>query len=144
MKRVDVVYVLLWDERADNILMVKNRGEKGSYYTLPGGAVEEGETLEQGAVREVREETGLEVEVENVFGISEAFFEESRHHVIFFTFLGKITGGKIGTLCPDEIEEVAWMDYMEAEPYLYLPDGVKERIKSNHSISYSQRGTVRS
>ncbi|MGG1575865.1 NUDIX hydrolase [Fictibacillus sp. NRS-1165] len=142
MKRVDVVYVLLWDEESENILMVKNYGEKESYYTLPGGAVEEGETLEQGAIREVREETGLEVELQHLFGVSEAFFEERGHHVIFFTFLGKIIGGEMGILSPDEIEEVAWMNHEAAEPYLYLPDGVKERIKANVTIAYDHRGTV--
>jgi 8-oxo-dGTP diphosphatase len=38
MKRVDVAYVLLYDEHGEKVLMVKNKGEKSSYYTLPGGA----------------------------------------------------------------------------------------------------------
>lgn len=42
MKRVDVVYVLLFDETSEKILMVKNFGDESSYYTLPGGAVEMG------------------------------------------------------------------------------------------------------
>ncbi|MBW7459726.1 NUDIX hydrolase, partial [Paenibacillus sepulcri] len=46
MKRVHVAYVLLYDEIGENILMVKNKGDKASYYTLPGGAVEQGETLQ--------------------------------------------------------------------------------------------------
>lgn len=43
--------------------MVKNKGMKSSYYTLPGGRVERGETLEEAAIRAVKEETGLEVEL---------------------------------------------------------------------------------
>jgi ADP-ribose pyrophosphatase YjhB (NUDIX family) len=61
MKRVDVTYVLLFDDQGENVLMVKNKGENSSYYTLPGGAVEPGETLEEAAIREVKEETGLDV-----------------------------------------------------------------------------------
>lgn len=53
MKRVDVAYVLLFDEQEKNVLMVKNKGMKSSYYTLPGGTVERGETLEEAAIREV-------------------------------------------------------------------------------------------
>ena len=59
MKRVDVAYVLLYDEQENKVLMVKNKGEQSSYYTLPGGAVEPGETLVEGAIREVKEETGF-------------------------------------------------------------------------------------
>ena len=39
MKRVDVAYVLLFDEVSEKILMVSNTGINGSYFTLPGGAV---------------------------------------------------------------------------------------------------------
>lgn len=59
MKRVDVTYVLLFDEQEKNVLMVKNKGDNFSYYTLPGGAVEPEETLEEAAIREVKEETGF-------------------------------------------------------------------------------------
>ena len=89
MKRVDVAYVLLLDEDEKNILLVKNKSKGPSYYTLPGGAVEKGETLEEAAIREVKEETGLEVQINGVFTISEAFFEERGHHAIFFYFYRK-------------------------------------------------------
>lgn len=88
MKRVDVAYVLLYDEQESKVLMVKNKGEQSSYYTLPGGAVEPGETLVEGAIREVKEETGLEVEVNGIVGIHEAFFKARGHHAVFFILEG--------------------------------------------------------
>ena len=45
----------------DTILMVQHREPSRSYWTLPGGGVEAGETPAEAAVREVREETGLRV-----------------------------------------------------------------------------------
>ncbi|MEC2535240.1 DNA mismatch repair protein MutT, partial [Bacillus cereus] len=35
MKKVNVTYAILYDKTNEKILMVKNKGENGSYYTLP-------------------------------------------------------------------------------------------------------------
>lgn len=133
MKRVDVAYVILLSEDTEKILMVKNKGTKGSYYTLPGGAVEPGETLEEAARREAREETGLIVETNGLGGVSEGFFEERGHHAVFFYFHAEKKSGEIGISFPDEIEEVVWMDCAQAKEYIGIPsiDG---------SIPYSFQG----
>ncbi|MEG9295152.1 NUDIX hydrolase [Mangrovibacillus sp. Mu-81] len=139
MKRVDVTYVLLFDELRENVLMVKNIGENSSYYTLPGGAVEPGETLEEAAIREAKEETGLDVEIGDVFSVSEAFFEDAGHHVVFFVFRGKIKGGEITISMPEEIEEVTWMSIQEAEDYLHITGNAKGLIKRSPSAPYLLR-----
>ena len=139
MKRVDVTYVLLFDEENEKILLVKNKGKDFSYYTLPGGAVEPGETLEEAAKREVKEETGLDVELDGIFSVNEAFFEDRGHHAIFFVFRGRIIGGEIAILMPDEIEEVTWMNAEEAEQYVHLRKDVKGMLKSNQSVPYILR-----
>lgn len=142
MKRVDVVYVMLRDGSGENLLMVKNYGENGSYYTLPGGAVEAGETLQEAAVREAKEETGLDVSIGGLFSVSEDFFEERGHHAVFFIFQGQILGGEISIAFPEEIEEVKWMPIQEAVQYLYIPEKAEERIRSNRSVPYILRGQV--
>ena len=50
------------------IVLVK-RGHAPLGMALPGGFVEEGETVEQAAVREMREETGLDVELAGILGV---------------------------------------------------------------------------
>ena len=53
----------------NKILLVKRGTEVfRGYWALPGGKVEYGETVEQGVVREVKEETGLEVVIEKKIG----------------------------------------------------------------------------
>ncbi|WP_299093276.1 NUDIX hydrolase [uncultured Metabacillus sp.] len=142
MKRVDVTYVLLFDESGENVLMVKNKGEKSFYYTLPGGAVEQGETLEEAAIREVKEETGLDVEIHGVFSVGEAFFEEKGHHAIFFTFSGKIIGGEMNISMPEEIEEIIWMDSQKAEKYIHITSESKGMIYSKTTVPYLLRKRV--
>ncbi|MGN7387546.1 NUDIX hydrolase [Sporosarcina sp. SAFN-015] len=142
MKRVNVVYVLLFDENKEKVLMVKNKGENSSYYTLPGGAVEDGETLEEAAIREVKEETGVDVEVDGILTVSEAFFEKRGHHTILFTFVGKIIGGELNISYPEEIEEITWMELNLAENYIHIPKEMKGLIVNNSPVPYIFRGKV--
>ena len=91
--------------------MVKQR-ENGSYYTLPGGAVKLGETLEEAVIREVKEETGLHINVKGICSISEAFFEERDHHAIFFNFLGEIIGGDIYIKAKKKLKRLLGWNYI--------------------------------
>ena len=143
MERVDVAYVLLFDELGKNVLMVKNKAKGPSYYTLPGGAVEKGETLQEAAIREVKEETGLEVQIDGIFTVSEAFFEERGHHAIFFTFSGKIIGGEIIISLPEEIEEVSWMKPQTAEKYIHLTKGFEGLVTHKATVPYILRESDR-
>jgi 8-oxo-dGTP pyrophosphatase MutT (NUDIX family) len=62
---------------------------------LPKGTVDEGETLEETAVREVAEETGLEVEIDRKAGVVEYWFTEDgvRYHKWVHYYLMRATGG---------------------------------------------------
>ncbi|SDH98067.1 NUDIX domain-containing protein [Planococcus glaciei] len=142
MKRIDVVYVMLRDDSGEKLLMVKNYGDNGSYYTLPGGAVEAGETLQEAAIREAKEETGLDVSIGGLFSVSEDFFDERGHHAVFFIFEGQVLGGEITIAFPEEIEEVKWMPIQEAVHYLYIPEKAEEQVRANRSVPYILRGQV--
>lgn len=142
MRRVDVVYVLIKDEANEKILTVKNVRKTGFDYTLPGGAVETGENLAQAAIREVKEETGLDVEIGELLSLNEAFYSESGNHVLFFTFAGKRTGGELTISRPDEISEILWMDYSFGDKQIKnFGDGLKTFF-SKQSAPYYFRGTL--
>lgn len=115
LKRIDVASALLHDENG-NILLVKNVKGDSFYWSPPGGAVEEGETLEQAVIREVREETGLESKVTGMHSVREVFFSEKGHHALIITFFVQIIGGRIDIMDPDkEVIDVRWVDYQTAK-----------------------------
>jgi 8-oxo-dGTP pyrophosphatase MutT (NUDIX family) len=72
--------------RGATVLLLNTRST--GKYQLPGGGVETGERIEDALRREVREETGIEVEVERFLGFKEDFFyydpwDEAYHSLLF-------------------------------------------------------------
>lgn len=135
MERVDVVYALICDETNRKILMVGNKRENGSEWSLPGGAREIGETLEQAVIRETFEETGLTVEIENIFAINEKFFPHA--HAVIFTFVARIVGGEISIQDQNEITDISWINIKEAEKIMfYFPNGVQDLLEKGLVAPY--------
>ncbi|MGG1661285.1 NUDIX hydrolase [Brevibacillus sp. NRS-1366] len=120
---VDVVYVLLYSEAMDKVLTVKNE----KFWSLPGGKREHQEMLNQAAVREVKEETGLDVEVSDLLHVSEKVINEE--HVTFITFRGEIIGGEMGTT-DSEIQEITWKTIAEAEAPMPYLGNIRELLKN--------------
>ena len=93
------------------VLLVKRAHEplKGEW-SLPGGAVDVGETLEAAVVREVREETGLDVEVgplvEVVTRIARDADLRVEYHFVIVDYLCRWAGGILA--CASDAEEAEW------------------------------------
>ncbi|WP_254634432.1 NUDIX hydrolase [Bacillus amyloliquefaciens] len=99
------------------------------------------ENLIEAAVREVYEETGLEVEIGNILAVNEAKFIKRNHHAIFFTFEAKVTGGKEGIKNPQEILKIEWVDIEQASQRLpYYTEGIKKLMKG--IALYNNQGTI--
>jgi 8-oxo-dGTP pyrophosphatase MutT (NUDIX family) len=96
----DVIEVILASRRT-------RRGELA--WGLAKGGIEEGESLEEAAVREVTEETGIIAEIEESLGDTRYFYvwEEARIRKTVHFFLMRATGGDIADR-DDEMEEVRW------------------------------------
>lgn len=134
MKRVDVAYAFIYKENEKQLLMVNNQG---GGWSLPGGAVEQGETLEQAVIRETKEETGLTVEVDKVVAVNEAFFEKKGHHALFITFNARIIGGEISIQDEEEISEIKWVDIQTANDLMpYHPGGVESLLESSSAYTF--------
>jgi 8-oxo-dGTP diphosphatase len=96
------------------VLLVRRGQEplKGEW-SLPGGALELGETLQQGLVREVLEETGLIVVPGGIIEILDRITQDEasgrvRYHYVLIDFVCHVTGG---ALCSaSDAEEVRWVE----------------------------------
>jgi len=78
------------------IVLIKRKNDpfKG-YYALPGGIVEYGERVEDAAVREVKEETGLECRVKKLVGVYSDPNRDPRGHFVSICFLMEVIGGEL-------------------------------------------------
>jgi 8-oxo-dGTP diphosphatase len=80
------------------ILLVKHRKGSRQYWVLPGGRLEYGETFEECAVRELKEETGLDVAVKEIVFLSEAIAPDRSRHIVNVYMTADVVGGvlKVG------------------------------------------------
>jgi 8-oxo-dGTP diphosphatase len=131
------VYCLIYNEENKQILMVYN-GDT-NHWSMPGGAVEEGETLEQAAIREAKEETGLLVKIIDIVAVNECFFEKEEEHAIFITFRAIIIGGNISIENPEEISEITWVDISKADELMpYHKAGIGKLIHNSATYYYQK------
>lgn len=77
----------------NKILLVRHKKGNQRYWVLPGGRLEYGETFEECAVRELKEETGLDVEVERFLFLSEAIAPDRSRHIVNIFIKAKVVGG---------------------------------------------------
>ena len=96
----------------DEILLIKRRTVPFSgYWALPGGRVDSGETVEQTIVREVKEETGLDVAIVRKVGEYHEKGEQGGFEYDYYPacFLVKVVGGEIKRQ-ESEIEEIKFFN----------------------------------
>ena len=80
-------------------------------WSIPGGMLELGEKLREGITREVKEETGLEVEVFDVLDVFDSIFPDSdgrtQYHYVLIDFLCRPRGGELRA--GSDVSEVKWV-----------------------------------
>jgi len=102
------------------ILLEKRKNEPGKgKWSVPGGLVELGESVEQTVIREVKEETGLEVEKpEHIDVVDNIIRDESgkvKYHFVIIDYFMRLKGGTLKAA--SDAEELKWVSLNDVEKY---------------------------
>ena len=106
--------------QGSRVLLVKRRYEPlAGRWSLPGGTLELGETLEAGLIREMQEETGLDVDVGPVIEVFDRIMldEEKRvqYHFVLVDYLCWPSGGTLRA--GSDVEDAVFVDRDDLAPY---------------------------
>jgi 8-oxo-dGTP diphosphatase len=109
--------------RGDALLMVRRgRGPGAGSWSVPGGHVEQGETLHEAIVREIAEETGLEVVVDRFLGWVERMGDEPEpFHVVILGFELTVLDPEQPLCAGDDAAEAAWVRTDELSELRLVP-----------------------
>lgn len=131
---VGVGAVVVLDQRV--VLVRRTREPLHGEWSIPGGALELGETLRHGIVREVAEETGLTVEVGDVLEVVDRIVNDAegrtRFHYVLIDFLCNPIAGELRA--GSDVSDACWFAWPEVER-LHLSDGAEQVIRKGLRVA---------
>ena len=123
--------------KGDDILLIR-RGTppRQGEWSLPGGRIEPGERLTEAALRELREETGVEAELIGLIDVVDGLFPEAGRHYVLIDYAAIWTGGE--PVAGDDAAEATFFPLQEA---LQRVDWSETRriIRQAHAMATDRR-----
>lgn len=121
------------------VLVRRARPPAAGEWSVPGGLVQLGETLNEAVAREAHEETGLEVQPEILVELLERIFPDeqgrTRYHYVLADFSCRVIGGTL--LAGSDATEAMWVNRADLERFNLAPITMKVILKA-----FDQRTTV--
>lgn len=106
-------------DRGRVLAVERNREPLAGQWSLPGGVVEAGERLADAVRREVREETGLEVEPVRLVTVFEKIMPDpqgrTEYHYVIADYLCRLIGGQLQAA--SDVSQARWLEPSELESY---------------------------
>jgi 8-oxo-dGTP diphosphatase len=106
--------------RDEQVVLIKRKYEPlAGHWSLPGGTLELGESLEAGVAREIREETGLDVDVGPVVEVFDRILLDAsskvQYHFVLIDYLCRPIGGTLQA--GSDVDDAIWVDVRELGDY---------------------------
>jgi ADP-ribose pyrophosphatase YjhB (NUDIX family) len=122
---------------AGRVVLIKRRFEPlAGQWSLPGGTLELGETLEAGVAREMLEETGLVVEVGPVVEVFDRIMLDPdtrvRYHFVLIDYLCRPVGGTLAA--GSDVEDAVWADPSDLAGY-HLTDKARAVVARGMTLA---------
>ena len=122
-------------DKGHSLLLVKRtKAPDAGYWSIPGGAVEFGETFEQAVIREIREETGLHIEIKELLSLTDHISEDRLTHWVTPQYCAHIVGGTLQNLEPDKHDALEWFDINNLPDQLTMPTLNALRRYIDHNV----------
>lgn len=113
------VGAVIFNEQGEVLLVKRKHEPLALQWSLPGGGLDSGETLESGTAREVREETGLEVEVGPLVEVFDRILLDEdanvRYHFVLVDYLCRPIGGVLSA--ESDVSACAWVPISRLTDY---------------------------
>ncbi len=95
-------------ERNQILLLKRLKEPEVGYWSIPGGAIEFGETIEEAVKRELQEELAAEVDIVTLLGVTNHILPEEKLHWVSPVFLVKIIAGIPKNVEADKHSDLCW------------------------------------
>ena len=125
----------------EKVLCIDCKYGDGEYYLFPGGGLEAGETMEEAAIREMFEETGLIVKIKKMVYVNDWIKDRKTNtRVLNIFFLVERVGGQIipGEKDGGKVKEIKWIDIKELSKIDFRPEYLAKRILNDYKNGFSE------
>ena len=110
------------------LLGERNKKNAKGFWIIPGGGVKYGESIRDAAVREIKEETNLDIEIIKPLGHKEIIFPEDNYHTIVFYHLAKPKNPEFELKPSDDVSDIGFFSIEEIKKMKIL-DSVEWALK---------------
>jgi len=102
------VGVLILNPPDQVLLTLRKRAPEAGCWSIVGGKVDFLETLDQCAIREAREEAGVEVELVCLLCVTDHVLPGEGQHWVAPAFLGRVVSGQVHNCEPEKTQDIKW------------------------------------